>query len=310
VAALRGIDSYSVVPLTNSTADGGAVNYAENQAPSTVNNTGRQTLADIRSAFNDIAWFNFGTGDQGAGNLAVPSVYASGTSFTIAGADVSLVYHANRRVRAVGIATGTIYGTISSVSYNSGNTTTTVNVTWDSGSLSNETLVISLSQIPVTGSPLKTLASPILTGTVSVIGNLNVASSTTVINTAADFSCYTGSQKTTGIPQSSTVDIFRFLDQSGGQIGNEFSNGLVYLNIIDESSGTNQSSFIWSIVTTGNGSATSDFIQIDAKVRGSTLVAAFQLASDGAAGAAKIQIVTAASGKAVTARVTFVGQVQ
>lgn len=150
---MTGIDSWSTSPATNATADGGSINWAEGQAPSTVNNTARQMLADIRSAFNDAAWYQYGTGDQGSGNLAVPSVYASGTSFTITGADVTTVYHARRRVRAVGSGTGTIYGAISSSSYNGGNTTTTVNVTWDSGSLSNETLVISLSQVPATGSP-------------------------------------------------------------------------------------------------------------------------------------------------------------
>lgn len=150
---MTGIDSYSTTPATNATATGGSVNWAEGQAPSTVNNTSRQMLADLRSYVNDLVWFQYGTGDQGAGNIAVPAVYASATSFTITGADVTVPYHVGRRVRAVGSATGTIYGTISATSYNGGNTTTTVTVRWDSGSLSNETLVISLSQIPVTGTP-------------------------------------------------------------------------------------------------------------------------------------------------------------
>ncbi len=149
---MSGIDSWSITPATNATADGGAINWAEGQPPSTVNNTARQMLADIRSRENDLIWFVYGTGDQGAGNLAVPAVYASGTSFTIAGADVTAAYHVGRRVRAVGVSTGTIFGNISSTAY--APTTTTVAVQWDSGSLANETLVISLSQIPVTGSPV------------------------------------------------------------------------------------------------------------------------------------------------------------
>lgn len=70
--------------------------------------------------------------------------YTSGTSFTIAGTDVTSTYSANRRVKAIGSTTGTIYGTISSSSFS---TNTTVNVTWDSGSLSNETLTIYLGAI-------------------------------------------------------------------------------------------------------------------------------------------------------------------
>lgn len=151
---MTGTDSYSITPATNATADGGSINWAEGQPPSSVNNSARQWMADERSSFNDLIWFQYGTGDQGAGNLAVPGVYSSGTAFTITGADVTTIYETNRRVRAVGTSTGTIYGSISSSTYSSGNTTTTVNVTWDGGAtLSNETLVISLSQIPITGQP-------------------------------------------------------------------------------------------------------------------------------------------------------------
>lgn len=147
---MTGVDSYSVTPATNATAVGGAITYAEGQAPSTVNNSARQMMADVRALVNDSPWFQYGSGDQGAGNLAVPAVYASGTSFTIAGVDVRAAYHPGRRVRAVGNSTGTIYGTITTSTF-SGNTTVTV--TWDSGSLSNETLVISIA-LPVTGNPL------------------------------------------------------------------------------------------------------------------------------------------------------------
>lgn len=173
---MTGIDSYSTTASTNATATGGSVNWAEGQTAQSVNNSARQNMADLRSAFNDLIWFNFGTGDQGSGNIAVPSVYASSTSFTIAGVDVTSVYHAGRAVRAVGTLTGTIYGVISSSSFS---TNTTVNVTWDSGSLSNETLVISLSQIPVTGKPVpftgidlsgSNSGSPTFTGTVTISG--------------------------------------------------------------------------------------------------------------------------------------------
>lgn len=151
---MTGCDSWSTTPLTNSTADGGAINWAENQAPSTVNNTARQLMADVRAQLNNSPWFQYGTGDQGPGNIAVPALYASGTSFTILGADVSSAFHYGRALKAVGTATGTIYGFVASSSYNSGNSTTTVNATWWTGTLSNEALVVSLSQIPVIGAGL------------------------------------------------------------------------------------------------------------------------------------------------------------
>ena len=56
------------------------------------------------------------------------------TSFTINGSDVTAIYHAGRRIKLTASTPGTIFGTISSSSFSSN---TTVNVTWDSGSLSN-----------------------------------------------------------------------------------------------------------------------------------------------------------------------------
>ena len=161
---MTGVDSWSITPATNATADGGSINWAEGQAPSSVNNTARQMCADVRAQWNDNPWFQYGTGDQGAGNLAVPAVYASGTSFTIAGVDVTAKYIANARLRAVGSGTGTIYGSVSSSSFS---TNTTVNVTWDSGSLSNETITVCLSMILPTGKPIPASA---------VAGSFGVAS--------------------------------------------------------------------------------------------------------------------------------------
>lgn len=136
---MTGVDSWSPTKATNAIADG-------NDSDWVASAHARLFTADLRAMVNDLPWFQYGTGDQGAGFVAVPAVYASGTSFTITGADVTAVYSANRRVRAVGTLTGTIYGSISSSSFASN--ITTVNVTWDSGSLSNETLVIKIAMIP------------------------------------------------------------------------------------------------------------------------------------------------------------------
>lgn len=140
-----GIYSYSTTPANNVQANTG-INWDEGMPPAAVNNSARQNMTDTRNAFNDLVWFKYGKGD-----LDYSPVYASATSFTVAGADVTTVYHTGRRVRAVGSSTGTVYGTISSSSYS---TNTTVNVIWDSGSLSNETLTVSLGQVPVTGKPV------------------------------------------------------------------------------------------------------------------------------------------------------------
>jgi hypothetical protein len=88
----------------------------------------------------------------------------------------------------VGSTTGTIYGTISSSSFS---TNTTVNFTWDSGSLQNETLAISVGPA-VTNTPIhvdgvEDAAS--LSGTSNFTGTLQKGGAevaTTVTNTRGD----------------------------------------------------------------------------------------------------------------------------
>ena len=129
---MAGIKDYSSTASNNTSV--GGINIGEGMLPSNINNAIRAQLADIREWYNDAQWVIYGDGD-GSHTFA----YASGTSFTVAGSNVTAFYHAGRRVKAVGSSTGTIVGTISSSSFSSD---TTVNVTWDSGSLQSESLVI------------------------------------------------------------------------------------------------------------------------------------------------------------------------
>jgi hypothetical protein len=116
--------------------------------PSNINNAFRAVTADMREWYNDAQWVIYGDGDG-----AHTFTYVSSTAFRVDGADVTAHYHAGRRVKAVGSSTGTIYGTIASTSFS---TNTTVNVTWDSGSLSSETLVIYLAILTKTNNSLPT----------------------------------------------------------------------------------------------------------------------------------------------------------
>jgi len=129
---MAGIKDYSTTAGSNSSV--GGVSIAEGMLPSNINNAFRAVAADIREWYNDSQWVIYGDGDA-----SFTAAYASSTSFTVSGADVTTFYHAGRRIKAVGSSTGTIVGTISSSSFS---TNTTVNVTWDSGSLSSETLTI------------------------------------------------------------------------------------------------------------------------------------------------------------------------
>jgi len=141
---MAGIKDYSTTNANNTDLNG--ISVAEGMLPSQLNNAIRALMVNTREWYNDSQWVIYGDGD-GAHTLA----YASATSFTVAGIDVTSIYHANRRVKAVGSATGTIYGTISSSTFS---TDTTVNVTWDSGSLSNESLTIYIGGLSATNTSI------------------------------------------------------------------------------------------------------------------------------------------------------------
>src|SRR5882724_6878379 len=139
-STMSGIKDYSTTPASNTAL------FPEGMAPSAVNDGMRQVQADIRSWYNDSQWAIYGDGD---GAFAI--AYVSPTSFSVTGADVTAVYHAGRRVRAVGLLTGTIYGTIQSVAFA---TNTTVTVQWDAGSLQNEALTIAIGILSATNTAI------------------------------------------------------------------------------------------------------------------------------------------------------------
>ena len=138
---MAGIKDYSTTAANNTSI--GGVSIAEGMLPSNINNAFRAITADIREYYNDAQYVIYGDGDA-----AFTISYASATSFTVAGVDVTTFYHAGRRIKAVGSSTGTIFGTISSSNFS---TNTTVNVTLDSGSLQNESLTIFVGILSKTG---------------------------------------------------------------------------------------------------------------------------------------------------------------
>tara|TARA_R100000655_G_scaffold34662_1_gene67426 strand:- start:1832 stop:3592 length:1761 start_codon:yes stop_codon:yes gene_type:complete len=154
------IKDYSTTQASNTSLNG--INTAEGMLPSDLNNALRALMKNTRDWFNDSQWVEYGDGDA-----SVTYAYASGTSFTIAGADVTSVYHAGRRIKLTASTPGTIYGTIASSSFS---TNTTVNVTWDSGSLSNEAITtVYIGALSKTNNSIPTgiAATKIADGTIS-----------------------------------------------------------------------------------------------------------------------------------------------
>ena len=124
------IKDYSTTQASNTSLNG--ISTAEGMLPSNLNNAIRALMKNTRDWFNDSQWVEYGDGDG-----AFTAAYASATSFTIAGVDVTSIYHAGRRIKLTASTPGTIFGTIASSSFS---TNTTINVTWDSGSLANEAI--------------------------------------------------------------------------------------------------------------------------------------------------------------------------
>jgi len=124
------IKDYSTTQASNTTLN--SIDVDEGMLPSNLNNAIRALMKNTRDWFNDAQWIEYGDGDA-----SYTAAYASATSFTIAGVDVTSIYHAGRRIKLTASTPGTIYGTIASSSFS---TNTTVNVTWDSGSLANEAI--------------------------------------------------------------------------------------------------------------------------------------------------------------------------
>lgn len=71
---------------------------------------------------------------------STPPTYVDGNTFTLSGALAGEHYPVGDRIRMTGALTGTVEGTVTSNTYSEPNTT--IVVSWDSGTLSNETLTL------------------------------------------------------------------------------------------------------------------------------------------------------------------------
>ena len=157
---MAGIKDYSTTQANNTSLNG--ISTAEGMLPSNLNNAIRALMKNTRDWYNDAQWVEYG---DGSGSYT--AAYVSGTAFTINGANVTSEYHAGRRIKVyLGTTAAFRYGTISSSSFS---TNTTVNVTWDSGSLANETLSVYLAILTKTNDSIPTgiSATKIADGTIS-----------------------------------------------------------------------------------------------------------------------------------------------
>lgn len=123
------IAQWSTTPGNNATGVTN-VNWAEGQAPSTVNNSARQEMADVATWYrNSAEWID--RNDTVA--------YSSGTIVTFTSQDVTSIYNVGRRIKVTASTPGTLYGRITSSSTSGSDTL--VGITWDTTAvLSNEAI--------------------------------------------------------------------------------------------------------------------------------------------------------------------------
>jgi len=206
---MAGIKDYSTTNLNNTSLNG--ISVAEGMLPSQLNNAIRALMVNTRSWYNDSQWTEYGDGDG-----AYTAAYASATSFTIAGVDVTPIYHEGRRIKLTATTPGTIYGTISSSSFS---TNTTINVTWDSGSLSNEAIDnVYIGALSKTNNSLPTgviATATLADGSVTTIKIADSAVTTAKINDAAVTNAKLGADSVNGSKiADDSIDSEHYVDGS------------------------------------------------------------------------------------------------
>ena len=206
---MAGIKDYSTTNLNNTSLNG--ISVAEGMLPSNLNNAIRALMVNTRSWYNDSQWVEYGDGDG-----AYTATYASGTSFTIAGVDVTPIYHEGRRIKLTATTPGTIYGTISSSTFS---TDTTINVTWDSGSLSNEAIDnVYIGGLSKTNNSLPTgviATATLADGSVTTVKIADSAVTTAKINDAAVTNAKLGADSVDGSKiADDSIDSEHYVDGS------------------------------------------------------------------------------------------------
>ena len=121
------IRSWSTTASSNNAAPPNG--WPEGQSPGSVNNVGRQMMAEVRDTFENMPYFDWGDTPTRVDN----------DTFTVSG-DLTSRYAVDRRIKLVGATTG--YATIASSSYSAPNTTVTV--TMDSGNVPTSLVTVSL----------------------------------------------------------------------------------------------------------------------------------------------------------------------
>jgi Lower baseplate protein N-terminal domain len=93
-----------------------------------------------------------------------------------------------------------------------------------------------------------------------------------------------------------TFDVFRWLSDTGSVIGTGSLVGSLYLSFIDITTGGNQITYEYRIMSGGNGTTNATLTQVAYQLRGTQPITSVQIVNDGGAGGIKVQGTVVSSG--------------
>lgn len=167
------LSGWSTSAASNATV--GSIDWAEGMAPAQVNNSARQMMADTADWYrNGAEWIA----------RADAATYVGASQFKFVGSNKASIYSVGRRIKLAAATPGTIYGTITAVSTSASAGDTTVTVSWDSGSLSNEAITSVSPGIIKGGSASQSLYISALKGMSTFSATTNGSTSATNWRTA------------------------------------------------------------------------------------------------------------------------------
>jgi hypothetical protein len=123
------------------------------------------------------------------------------------------------------------------------------------------------------------------TNTLQVNGNIRYGSIGLIRNTQVTLN-----------GNSTTGDVFRFLDSNGNLLGNGAIAGTFHVVAYDTATGGNQTQYEIRLLSGGNGTGNASLTVVSNLTRGTAPMANLTLVNDGGSGGVKIQGTTAASG--------------
>lgn len=210
---MANVRKWSTSASGNASVAGGSntINFAEGQAPGSVNNSAREMMAQIRSIYTPEEW--------GWVEFSATASVASQTVFKLAGNQTSN-WTANRRWRLKSGST-TRYGTIVSSSFTS---ETTITVTVDSGSLSASHSLAALSAIDGDHVPRSFVTSASLTTALGTYVSSNSLSAAKA--SAANYRANTADKLLVTDGVWSAADTVALTWTSGGTTAVDLSTGL------------------------------------------------------------------------------------